>query len=673
MSNESNLQASTEKYRKKKRKSKSSDKSSNDSGSENKSFDDKVNIIKTEFNGLQGKSIKGIISEKFNTLVDTKVKPVFERIFGKKAGYADINDEVQNKKGIITEKVNQDVKAKPSFESIFGKMATVEIETNQEQNKENSAKGGTFVEIQSSTNNVDVIEERDKVNASESTKIELDVEQEKIGTPLAENEAKSNKLVTVEPIVVVNNHTPVTETVAIKKENHNDVSNVYKDSAEISLTGIRSKNNESKLKFLGLNAEKEKADTIEVEKTPTIESSSVSKKEKDTVEIRKTSTVESSVVEEKKEGDEDDVEVIEEIIYVDAEGDEGDEEIIEEVTETTTTTEDPQDEFDESGARRRPSQTVTTTRKTSVRKISSSSLPGVETQTFEETVEVVGNTPESEKKPFGFEFGIGKSGVNMTMGEKKLGIGKSGLKFGKREESPQDGRKPEAITIKLDKSGLRLNHGKQRGKSDEKSVDGEPEKTKMRSVSVPNFKIFKRSTSQPATSEDIQETEDVVTPELPSKKAHRSTSSLLKFGKSRSKSTGVMAVEVDVTTDPNAMYNFLDHERDSTNLQRSQVDSKDAAQSSDDISGKVIGAVENVISSLSPTSNGSSPSPPALASVAKEAEKIFPFKKMGSLAAGIASAAATADDGNQRKPVKDDGKKPSNKKKRGTDDKLLPF
>jgi hypothetical protein len=631
VSNESNSQTSIKKYRKKKRKSKGSDKSPNESGSENQLYDDKVNFIKDELNDLNKKSIKKVISENFNTIVDKKVKPMFGSIFRRAAGDDKTNDDEQNKKSssekeILNEKVNKDdnTKEKPTFKSIFGEMAD-KIDVNIEPEKEISVKDNTNISI---------------------TKKEVD-----------------------------------------KKENHDDVLNVPKDSSEITSTGISSKNNELKLKFLGLNAEKEK----------------------DTVKLEKTSAVKSSVSEIKSEKDDDNDEVIEEIVYVDADGEEGEDEIIEEVTETTTTIEDPQDEFDVTGTPH-PSHTVTV-RKTSVRKISSSSLPGDEKENVTETVEVFSNTPESEKKPFGLELGIGKSGVNVTVGEKKLGIGKSGVKFGKREESPPNEQQPEGMSIKLDKSGLRLNHGKQREKSDEKETNGSPEKNKSRSLSVPNFKMFKRSTSHPTSSSDIQEVVDVTTPEVPSKKVSRSTSSLLKFGKSRSKSTGVMAIKADVKIDPKVMHSFLDHERDTSYLQRLHED-VNGAQLVDDVPGKIIAAAENVTSSLVPAAKGSPTSPTDLVSMAKAAqkdlvstakavdkdlvstakavekdlvstakavEKDLMFKTIGSLAGasvgatGMIPATANKSDDDRQKSAKSSVKKSTKKTKGGINDKLRPF
>lgn len=598
MSNESNSQSSTKKYRKKKRKFKSSDNSSNDSGSENQ-YNNEVKFIKDELNDLHRKSIKEIISKKFNTIVDKKVKPVFENIFKKSAGDNESKYEVQNKKGSLKK---DNIESKSTFQSIFGE-AVEEIDKDAEQKKENSVKNNTNVEIKPSVNNVDVIEEKKKLNTSEP---------------------KQNIL------------------------------NVPKDSTESKLTDISSINNESKLQFLGLNAENEK----------------------DTEKSEKYSAVESSESEIKTDKDEDDVEVIEETVFVDAEGEEGEEEVVEEVTETTTTIEDPVDEFDVTGTPH-PSHTVTTVRKTSVRKISSSSLPGDEKENVTETVEVFTSTPESEKKPFGFELGIGKSGVNVTVGEKKLGIGKSGMKLSKREESPPNGRQPEEMNIKLDKSGLRLNHGKQREKNDEKGANGDPDKNKTRSLSVPNFKMFKRSTSHPASNSDVREVVDVTTPEVPSKKVSRSTSSLLKFGKSRSKSTGVTAVEADVTIDPKVMHSFLDHERKTSHLQQLQED-VNGAQLVDDVPAKIIAAAENVTSSLVQTAKDSSLSPPDLKSTAKAVEKDL-FKTIGSLAGasigatGIVSATANKNDDGKRKPAKDSVKKSTKKTKRGMNDKLSPF
>lgn len=256
-----------------------------------------------------------------------------------------------------------------------------------------------------------------------------------------------------------------------------------------------------------------------------------------------------NVSETKAEDDEDElVEVIEEIVYVEDGEEEG--EIIEEITETTTIEELPTDQFDEtdfdksqsltvSGVRERP--TTVTVRK-SVRKISSSSSPG-EVKTIEETV-VSDNSTKNVKKGFGIQLGIGKSGLNMSVGEKKLGISRSGMKFGKRKEQ-EDKNEQEAMTIKLDKSGFKLHRKKNKsslptGSEEVGELDNQnlvsPEKSK-KSKSKSISKLFKRSISQPSVT-DISEIDDDPLPGgTIKKKLSSSSSSLFKFGKSRSRST----------------------------------------------------------------------------------------------------------------------------------------
>lgn len=248
------------------------------------------------------------------------------------------------------------------------------------------------------------------------------------------------------------------------------------------------------------------------------------------------------------EDDEDEsVEVIEEIIYVDEGEDE--EEIIEEITETTTVEELP-DQFDgsdfeksqsltDSGARERPTKVTV---RTSIRKISSSSSPG-EVKTFEETV-INDNSTKNAKKGFGIQLGIGKSGVNMSVGEKKLGIGRSGMKFGKRKEQ-EDEHEPEAMTIKLNKSGFKLHRNK--NKSSVSTEGGEvseldkqnvlsSEKNK-KSKSKSTFKLFKRSTSQPSVADDSIIENQPSPSESVERKVSSSSANLFTFGKSRSRST----------------------------------------------------------------------------------------------------------------------------------------
>lgn len=249
-----------------------------------------------------------------------------------------------------------------------------------------------------------------------------------------------------------------------------------------------------------------------------------------------------------EDDDDESVEVIEEIVYV--EDGEDEEEIIEEITETTTVEELPADQFDGSdleksqsltgsGERERP---TTVTVRTSVRKISSSSSPG-QVKTIEERV-VSDNSAKNVKKGFGIELGIGKSGVNMSVGEKKLGIGRLGMKFGKRKEQ-EDENEQEGMKIKLNKSGFSLHRKKNKSslptegedvnELDKRNVVSPEKNKKSKSKSI--SKLFKRSFSQPSVA-DISEIEDDPFPGGSIKsKFSNSSSSLFKFGKSRSRSS----------------------------------------------------------------------------------------------------------------------------------------
>jgi len=269
-----------------------------------------------------------------------------------------------------------------------------------------------------------------------------------------------------------------------------------------------------------------------------------------------------------RDGD-DTVEFIEEVVYIDgADGEDG-EEIIEEIIETTTTQESP-DSFDSQSGEQAPTVTVTKT----TRKISSSSKPG-EVVTTEETVvsDNLENEGKKRKKSFGLKLGIGKSGVNASVGEKQMSVGLSGMKFGKKSDKSNG---PDLISVGLDKSGLTLDRDLQpETLSDASSVSGRstessPKKSKKIKAGIPNFNLFKRSTSVPAGSDlpEVLDKNPQSTATLP-RKTSQGSAGLLVFGKSRSKSTGLLEADdmTEIVTDLNVLSDFIDQEREA-NLQQ---------------------------------------------------------------------------------------------------------
>lgn len=271
------------------------------------------------------------------------------------------------------------------------------------------------------------------------------------------------------------------------------------DTVVTSTTDNKTSINESKLKSLGF--------------------------EKEDKNVQKVVTDKSISSNKKIENEDDDVEVIEEIIYVDGVAGEEDEEIIEEIIETTTIEDSPNLLGESIPGSGHTKVTVHTTRK-----ISSTSLPG-EVKTTEETV-VTDGIPEIERKLSGFQLGIGKSGISMSVDDKKMEIGKSGLDF-----IPSRNKSPTNV------------EGDDPDKRDKRS----PEKSKN---SVTLSKVFKRSISHP-TDDDIQEVEDE---SASTRKFSGTSSGLLKSGKSRSKSTFIVRTG-DVTIDTKEMSNFMDNER----------------------------------------------------------------------------------------------------------------
>lgn len=292
--------------------------------------------------------------------------------------------------------------------------------------------------------------------------------------------------------------------------------------------------------------------------------------EKNAEDEKKQNVLDDKPLKKEVDDNDDNIEVIEEIVYMDGASSE-EEEIVEEITEITTTQDSPEiSNANDPNAVPHNGHTSVTVRK-SIRKTSSHSSPEEVVNSVEE-YEFDG-TPESKKKPSGFQFDIGKKGLNLSVGDKKLGIGKSGVKFGKREE--QDPNEGEDPLVKLNKSGLKLNLHKNKTPKTPENEDnnfgeldngngatspGTPKKSKSLS------KMFKRSTSVP-TEANIQEDEGESPSDAVPKKASRK-SSLLKFGKSRSQASD-LDLMVDVTTDTNLMSNFIDEERTAT--QRSNV------------------------------------------------------------------------------------------------------
>lgn len=345
-----------------------------------------------------------------------------------------------------------------------------------------------------------------------------------------------------------------------KISENNIIENKAKDQPLNESSDIKNKTRELKLQFLDLGTDNTETN------------------EKNTDKVHNEHTDESKVTGKNIEDNDDElIEIIEETVYIDGkDGDEEEEEIIE-ITETTTVQESPEklEEFHfENGESphldaHKEVNTVTTVTKKTVRKPSSSTP--VEVTTSEETV-VSSDTPEHNKNPFKFQLGIGKSGVNMSVGEKKLNIGKSGVKFDGNKEKESDINGEEDFTIKLDKSGLKLNRNQkntQKNSMNEKSaanvdIENSEERDKISPEKVKkpksNFKIFKRSTSQPLDSSIKKIADD--SPEIGvSKKGSRGSAGLMKFGISRSKSTAAMDTDDIITTDVNLMSSFIDHER----------------------------------------------------------------------------------------------------------------
>ncbi|XP_022173979.1 putative uncharacterized protein DDB_G0291812 [Myzus persicae] len=550
ISNEKKSSVSKTKVRKLKRKSKNSDKNLSYSTPEDESLvkNVKEKLINIE-NNFQGKSIKEVISGKINKIFTEKVKPTISSIVEKVGKKVESTDEI--KKNL--DKISKDAALISKFvENEKPTKNTDDVRVDVEIESENNLEKTHLNKIE--TQNAAIQEEIKSTTLGESQQspnskplIEDTVLQ--VSVPdlqqIERNEQASDlKTSTLDRVT--------TQELIESKQNEEDI--IIKNDNPV-VTDTKTKINESKLKFLGFDKEDKNVENVV--------------------------TDESIASHKNIENEEDDVEVIEEIIYIDgADGDEG-EEIIEEIIETTTI-EDSPDTLDES----LPGSGHTKVTVKTTRKISSSSLPG-EVRTIEETV-VTDGIPENEKKPPGFQFGVGKSGISMSVGDKKMEIGKSGLKLNRsKSKSPKnvEGDEPD--------------------KRDTKS----PEKSK-KSMSLP--KIFKRSISQP-TDDDIQEAENE---SASTKKLSRAGSGLLKFGKSRSKSSLVLKTD-DVTIDTDSMLNFIDNERNASRTSNAGQGEFDLSVGDEDVASAV------VVRKTSTTTSDGKDTP-----VSKETVEISP-KKLG--------------------------------------------
>lgn len=553
ISNESHSRAPDEIYS----KSKDADLNSSNSGSRYQNSDKDI-PIKTE--NKQKKSIIDVVNGQINTVFNTKVIPNIDSIF-KKVRKSAGNLKKKGEKENTVQNVSNDIKSSDNSDEgkeqdklkisshlenlekeLINKLEIPPIGSNNENKGEkpkNLIKIQKTNEVLNESDNTLIPEEKNNgdINSKVIPDFQVSLDDDQINE--FEQELINKSIISKLNLEhkKTNKQEIEDESDEVKKLNIIDENNKTKQKNSENFeqkspnVDIETKINESELKFLDLINNKN-------EKKELLNESNVSDN--------------NQVQEQVEDKDNDTIEIIEEIIYVDdADGFEDGDEIIEEIIETTTVQNSP-----ETGGNSESSQslntnnehtTVSTTRKTSLRKASAPD----DVILLEETEENDGKS-QNEKKPFGLHFGIGKSGVNVSVGDKKMGIGKSGVKIGKREE--QENENNAAMTIKLDKSGLKLNRNKNKiAKNDDnnKEVDFDKfderesisqEKVKI-SKSIPNFKIFKRSISHP-TESDIQEVNEVV----PKKK-------LLKFRKSRSKSTSVL------TTDVHVLSNFIDHER----------------------------------------------------------------------------------------------------------------
>lgn len=497
MTNESKPMASETKYSKR-----NSENSTTDNKSLAKNLEEKLTNVE---NNLEGKSIKEVISGKINTIFTEKLKPTINSIFENVGKKVESTEEIKKNLDIISkdaETISKLLENEKPIKNIND--VNVEIKSENKDKSQNNSEKVTSTETEISNA---VVQENinstklGELQQSQNVKPISEVIISKVSVPdlqQFETNEQASDLKTASTLDKVK----IEESI----ENTHDKNDVVTKNKTVQLEDLvvtpisetASKINESKLKFLGF--------------------------EKEDKNVQQVVTNESIESEKKGEDEEDEsIEVIEEVVYIDGADGGEDEEIIEEITETTTI--DP-DNVDESG---HAMVTVHTTRK-----ISSSSLPG-EVKTFEETV-VTDGILENEKKTPGFQFGIGKSGVSMSVGDKKLKIGMPDLKLNRsKSKSPKNVEDDEP------------------DKRDTKS----PEKVK-KSMSLP--KIFKRSISQPADDDILEAESESQLDSAPIKKSSRSNSGLLKFGKSRSKSSLILEAD-DVKIDTNAMSDFIDKER----------------------------------------------------------------------------------------------------------------
>lgn len=577
MSNENHSPTSEKKFRRKKRKS--------------SSHNSKEELIKT-VNELEEKSVKEVINEKFNTKIKNKIGNLLDK-FGKKI--VNIENEEKNKNVKTISNIPSSVVPQLIDESLSknGVHAHEEVEPKNtkshyvEIDDKPSSEVDIFLEneVKNNTEEIKSSNNFDNVETSSTHKDNShELKGELIGKLVNELDnihfefnIEPNKINGEGELVQIINGKKKTDENAVKdKHNIDNTSNILETNALNDSTKTNSNSTISTDDIIENNAAEETLDESLVIKNKNRElflDLGTEKKEKYTEEEQKEQIDESNVTGKNINCNDDGPnEIIEEIVYVDGkDGDEDEEEIIE-ITETTTVQESPEDKLDEFHFKNCESPhsdahkgitTVTTVTKKKIRKPSSSSSLPEEVTISEETV-VSSGTPEHNKNPFKFQLGIGKTGVNISVGEKQLKLGKSGVKFDQRDEQESDTNREEALTIKLDKSGLKLNHNQNKsqknGMSEEPATNVDIEKSEKRDTISPekvkkpksNFKIFNRSMSQPLA---VSPENDV------SKKGFRGSAGLLKFGISRSKSTTVMDMDDITTTDVGVMSSFIDHER----------------------------------------------------------------------------------------------------------------
>lgn len=527
-------------------------------------------------------SAKDNVNGTISTIFKTKVVPAVEKIFGKMGiNLEKIEDEkniAQFKEKNIESHLEENPKQKSAnieqgiekaIENVEKTMSTISDSGTKSQKQNENVKENTS------------LDKKKEEPISKSINSELNTEPDKMNTLSDENQSTDSDVNEQKPIGSKRKFSLKSLTTGLleskRKNSKNKISNNdVKDEIQIDPSNlfqfvnpsVVSKTSEAKETFS--NAGKEDGGN---------------KIQKD----------ESNV---ERDGD-DSVEYIEEIVYIDGADGGNEEEIIEEIIETTTTQESP-DSFDSQSDEPAPVVTVTKT----TRKISSSSKPG-EVVTTEETV--ISDNQENEgkkrKKSFGLKLGIGKSGVNASVGEKQMSVGLSGLKFGKKLDKSNGS---DLISVGLDKSGLTLDRDLQpETLSDASSVSGRstessPKKSKIK-AGISNFNLFKRSTSVPIgpdLPEDLGENPQS-TATLP-RKTSQGSAGLLVFGKSRSKSTGVLEADdlTEIVTDLNVLSDFIDQEREA-NLQQLNSSSVDSDKISpvqipeQNLVGAVMSATEN--------------------------------------------------------------------------------